>query len=99
MAQSFDDIKINNCAFKFYSNDYYAGFEAGAQSKQAEIDEYKMVAESMEDVYLSEKSKVDELRKRIDEAIERSNHAHIGYQMLYKQFNDVINILKGITND
>lgn len=53
-------------------------FKAGAQSKQAEI---------------------DELRKRIDEVIERSNHAHIGYQMLYKQFNDVINILKGITND
>ena len=40
-----------------------------------------------------------ELRKRIDDAIERSNHAHIGYQMLYKQFDDVMKILKGTTNE
>lgn len=43
------------------------GYEAGAQSKQAEIDEYKEVASSMEDAYIREKSKVDELRKRIDD--------------------------------
>lgn len=68
MTQSFDEwfdkndvrILVERITARFV-------YEAGAQSKQAEIDEYKEVASSMEDAYIREKSKVDELRKRIDD--------------------------------
>ena len=33
-------------------------FKAGQQSRQAEVDEYKMVSESIEDLYLLERKKV-----------------------------------------
>ena len=42
-----------------------------------------------------QQAKIDELQARIDEAIERSGHAHIGYPMLSRQFDDVLKILKG----
>lgn len=81
-------------------------FEAGAQSKQAEIDELRKqldiinqyTAAQGEAVKIANDERL-ELRKWIDDAIERSNHAHIGYQMLYKQFDDVMKILKGTTNE
>lgn len=38
---SFDDVEINNCAWKAHSDDYYRGYEAGAQSRQSEVDELK----------------------------------------------------------
>lgn len=69
MTQSFDDFYEENkdvfdpCVWRSAEK----AFKAGAQSKQAEIDEYKEVASSMEDAYIREKSKVDELRKRIDD--------------------------------
>ena len=59
--------------------------------KQAEIDEYKEVVESMEDAYLREKAKVDELRKRIDLAIDAVWND--------KCSHTVIDILKGTTNE
>lgn len=69
-------------------------YEAGQQSKQAEIDEYKEVAESIEDAYLREKSKVDELRKRIEQAMEL---------LEYNEYTDsalqALDILKGTTNE
>lgn len=66
MTQSFDEYQKSDDAICM-KNDYNRKiYEAGAQSKQAEIDEYKEVASSMEDVYIREKAKVDELRKQLD---------------------------------
>ena len=48
-----------------------------------------------EEVWNHQQAKIDELQARIDEAIERSGHAHIGYPMLSRQFDDVLKILKG----
>lgn len=42
-----------------------------------------------------QQSKVDELQKRVDAALERAGHACIGTAMFHKQFNDVIAILRG----
>ena len=68
---SFDIDEYNSRECKVHNR----GFYLGEQSKQGEvyqlqteIDEYKEVAESMDDAYLREKSRVDELQKRIDEA-------------------------------
>ena len=36
-----------------------------------------------------------ELRQKIDKALKRADHACIGTAMFHKQFNDVINILRG----
>ena len=37
--KSFDAIEINDCTWQPHSDDYYRGYEAGQQSKQAEVDE------------------------------------------------------------
>ena len=86
-------------------------FEAGAQSRQAEIDEYKEVAESMEDAYLREKSKVDELQKRIDDALKAMDGESVNSWGLWKEKGDMYEqgasnayeksywILKGTTNE
>ena len=104
----FDNF-INEAGFNFHPTDYYlykSIFEAGAQSKKAEIDELRKQLELINQYTAAQGEAVKianderlELRKRIDDAIERSNHAHIGYQMLYKQFDDVMKILKGTTNE
>ena len=39
--------------------------------------------------------KNSKLQEKIDKALERANHACIGTAMFHKQFNDVINILRG----
>lgn len=38
---------------------------------------------------------IDELQGRIDKALEKAGNAHIGYQMLYHQFGQVCDILRG----
>lgn len=96
MTQSFDEWNKDKKykywgSYPLFFNYMRCSYEAGAQSKQAEIDEYKEVAESMEDAYLREKSKVDELRKRIDLAIDAVWND--------KCSHTVIDILKGTTNE
>lgn len=68
---SFDDVEINNCSWKAHSDDYYRGYEAGAQSRQAEIEQsYKSGfydgrnGTPCEVVNLQ--NEIDELNKRID---------------------------------
>ena len=39
--KSFDAIEINDCTWQPHSDDYYRGYEAGQQSKQAEVDELR----------------------------------------------------------
>lgn len=56
--------------------------------------EYSMVFEAVQ----GRQKTIDELRSTIDKALERANHAHIGYGMLYAQFNDVVKILNGETS-
>lgn len=69
MVQSFEDIEVNDCTWKAHSDDYYRGFEAGKQSKQAEV---------------------DELRKRIDRAVE-----HIEDYYGVVELSMVVDILNG----
>lgn len=45
--------------------------------------------------FKNQQSKVDELQEKIDKALERANHACIGTAMFHRQFNDVIDILRG----
>lgn len=70
--KSFDDIEVNDCTWKAYSDDYYRGYEAGQQSKQSEI---------------------DELQKRIDEAV--YDLQHIESAMWEEQVEHVLMVLKG----
>lgn len=74
MTQSFDDYRstLDTTQLLMSANCCRHAFEAGAQSKQAEIDEYKEVAESMDDAYLREKAKVDELLKIVKKLIDNT---------------------------
>ena len=99
MTQSFDEWykeakKLNNDGFS--AKDF---FEAGQQSKQAEIDELKMAnhnlsvmtaeAESYSDYW---KYELDKLQNRIDDALKELEYIHF-----YKTQNsdNAIKILKG----
>ena len=67
MTQSFDEWYFKQRYLGIEPIDHArAAFKAGAQSKQAEIDECKEVAESIEDAYIREKTKVDELQRKYD---------------------------------
>lgn len=95
MTQSFDEWNKDKKykywgSYPLFFNYMRCSYEAGAQSKQAEIDEYKEVASSMEDSYLREKAKVDELRKRIDKTI-NAIESNRGIMTTKK----LINIIKG----
>ncbi|MEG0407410.1 MAG: hypothetical protein RR623_00930 [Bacilli bacterium] len=91
-----------------FVDERYDAYKAGQQSCQAEVDEYKEVAESMEDAYLREKAKVDELQKRIEKTENwvESNKRNIplsewhGYTTEeYVDADDLLDILKGTTNE
>lgn len=91
-----------------FVDERYDAYKAGQQSRQAEIDEYKEVAESIEDAYLREKAKVDELQKRIEKTEEwvESNKRNIplsewhGYTTEeYVDADDLLDILKGTTSE
>lgn len=112
MTQSFDDAwKENRHVWESTKNLAKAMYLAGAQSKQAEIDECKEVASSIEDAYLREKTKVDELRKRIDDALRAMEAESENSWGLWKEKADMYEqgasnayeksywILKGTTNE
>lgn len=65
-------------------------FDQGVQSQQQKIDEYAMVAESLDESYVRECKKNKELQKRIDDALKVLNDA--SPTMLDKK---AIKILKG----
>ena len=95
MTQSFDEWKEEQ---ERIHNDYDAenAWYAGAQSRQAEIDEYKEVASSMEDAYIREKAKVGELQKRIDDALKYIGNGCSGSLDPITKLNI---ILKGESNE
>lgn len=84
-------------------------FEAGAQSKQAEIDEYKLVAETMEDLYIRSNKREKEFQKRIDEAlnliykekqaVECDKYKGIDADLIIGIGYELHLILKGATNE
>jgi len=51
-------------------------FKAGWQSRQAEVDEYKMVSESIEDMYLLVQKRIEEKDKRIKQALSELESLH-----------------------
>jgi peptidoglycan hydrolase CwlO-like protein len=77
---------VNDCTRKAHSDDYYRGYEAGQQSKQAEVDELRFQRDVLS-------NKVDELQKRIDEVI--YDLQHIESAMWEEQVEHVLMILKG----
>ena len=107
---SFDELNKTDLGYNGFTD-----FEAGAQSRQAELDELVVMVKTSADseMYLfDELQKVnkdrDELQKRIDEALEwiRSNKKNIplsewhGYTTEeYVDADDLFDILKGQNND
>lgn len=74
MTQSFDEWVVEYRKDKNRSdNDWYPNqvqvFQAGAQSKQAEIDELQKEIDSYKCIYGKLKLERNELRKRIDDAL------------------------------
>ena len=103
MTKSFDDILDGSVKFGDSQRVCFEkGFEAGAQSKQAEIDELKRemlnkineaYADGQKSMRKMIKSNEDELQKRIDEAVKMLAHGEgYGYEQCTRL---AINILKG----
>ena len=107
MTKSFDEWFNKSHAVKTaYSASYIVGsrkgYEAGQQSKQAEVDELKReilnktneaYADGQKSMRKMIKSNEDELQKRIDEAI--YDLQHIESAMWEEQVEHVLRILKG----
>ena len=81
MTQSFDDMDVRGCTFNPMSTDYHMGFESGAQSKQAKIDELRDLFESvvgddmkkikrLESVINENNVDIKELQAKIDDLTE-----------------------------
>ena len=88
------DIDINSADYEYY-------FQAGQQSKQAEVDglQMKLSEDSrvLHNVIDIERKKCEELQKRIDEAMKMLAHGEgYGYEQCTRL---AINILKGNTNE
>jgi len=106
MTKSFDDILDGSVKFGDSQRVCFEkGFEAGAQSKQAEIDELKRemlnkineaYADGQKSMRKMIKSNEDELQKRIDEALKELEYIHF-----YKtqNSNNAIKILKGDSHE
>ena len=97
---SFDDVEINNCAWKAHSDDYYRGYEAGAQSRQAEIEQsYKSGfydgrnGTPCEVVNLQ--NEIDELKKRVDSSLEILDKFNCPQEYGIDEIWMAIDILKG----
>lgn len=97
------DLEINRPEF-------YKFYEAGQQSKQAEVDELKRemlnktneaYADGQKSMRKMIKSNEDELQKRIDDALNKSEDFYdFGDGESAMAFcNEIINILKGKIND
>jgi uncharacterized coiled-coil DUF342 family protein len=43
------------------------GYQLGLKQRQTEVDEYKAVAENLDEMYVREKRKNDELQRRVDD--------------------------------
>lgn len=107
MTKSFDDILDESVKFGDSQRVCFEkGFEAGQQSKQAEVDELKRemlnkineaYADGQKSMRKMIKSNEDELQRRIDEVI--YDLQHIESAMWEEQVEHVLRILKGNTND
>ena len=97
MTKSFDEW-LDTTKLRGYmdENSLEAAYEAGQQSKQAEVDglQMKLSEDSrvLHNVIDIERKKCEELQKRIDDALKELEYIH-----LYKtqNSNNAINILKG----
>ena len=101
MTKSFDEW-INENGFNFRPEQYdlykYL-YEAGQQSKQAEVDELQLKLSEdsrvLHNVIDIERRKCEELQKRIDDALSEIESGITGRHHV----KSIINILKGNTND
>lgn len=105
--KNFNDILDGSVKFGDSQRDCFEkGFEAGQQSKQAEVDELKReMLNKTNEAYVDGqksmrkmiKSNEDELRRRIDEGI--YDLQHIESAMWEEQVEHALRVLKGNTND
>ena len=107
MTKSFDELaKYHSLNLMKWDEDFYASentqlakafYEAGQQSKQAEVDELQMKLSEgsrvLHNVIDIERRKCDELQKRIDVLNKKLN------EMAHIFLDDLDEILKGNTND
>ena len=101
MTKSFDEW-LDTTKLRGYmdENSLEAAYEAGQQSKQAEVDglQMKLSEDSrvLHNVIDIERKKCEELQKRIDDALKELEYIH-----LYKtqNSNNAINILKGNSHE
>ena len=101
MTKSFDDILDRSVKFGDSQRVCFEkGFEAGAQSKQAEVDELQLKLSEdsrvLHNVIDIERRKCEELQKRIDEALHEADES-CGVSV--DAFVKLNKILKGDTND
>lgn len=93
----FDALVHANCCRKAY--------EAGQQSQQAKVDEYILVAETLDELYVKEVEKNKKLQKRVDAAerqlqlvqqcIEESSYTKWPSSVRLIQVSDLEQALKG----
>lgn len=100
MTQSFDEwFDKNDVRILVERSTARFVYEAGAQSKQAEIDELQKEIDSYKCIYGKLELERDELRKRIDEAVLALEKKSTGLKGLVDNYNKSLNILKGTTNE
>ena len=95
--QDYENLKLNYPDVG--PSEFYPEAEDAWNHQQQKIDEYAMVAESLDESYVRECKKNKELQKRIDDALSALESDAIGFSGLVHNYNKAEKILKGETHE